>query len=439
MKQTIYILSALMLILAVSCEKGAIGTDGPGGAGDSGIRFPAGNTYDNGDDVIIICSGILPDAVFYLVRPDGSRIAVENVTVTDSGIFFTLNVTAGEYTVIVEQNGESFELGKITATVPSIDVTVNNVPSYCLPGGSISVSGTGFDETAALAIVAPDGTRTILDTETSGTGLTASVPADAPRGKLSLLIVQDNGEKTISDAFFITSVKYLVKLNIQIGSGNSAFTREFSFTRDESGHVTATVPYTMTVSDGNDAEHGEYTAYDFAATEDEEEMSYYPFLLKVSKTDGRVLSSTFETERTDPDGNTVTREEEFDWEYDSYGFLSWYVGKYTYEFVSDGENINLEDLSGNGIYAYENPGLVNNPFGVDGTLGLLAAEDADHIMSVALALGFTGRRSETLPSGRKNGSTTDPIDYTFDSEGYVTGASYGENGPMPVKVEYTYE
>ena len=88
MRKYIQILSALLVLAAVSCEKG---TDGPGGSGTGNqeIRFPSGNSYHTGEDVIIICSGISSGASFWLVSADGTQTPLEDVTVTDSGIFFT--------------------------------------------------------------------------------------------------------------------------------------------------------------------------------------------------------------------------------------------------------------------------------------------------------------------------------------------------------------
>ena len=139
MKRIPYILSVLLLTAAVSCEKQTDGT-GATGTGNPEIIFPSGNSYMAGEDVIIICDGISPDA-------SGKLIPVDNVTVTASGFFFTVTA-AGEYTIVVEQDGTSMELGKISVTVPSIDVTVNTVPRYCIPGQSFTVSGSGFDESA---------------------------------------------------------------------------------------------------------------------------------------------------------------------------------------------------------------------------------------------------------------------------------------------------
>ena len=438
MKRIPYILSVLLLTAAVSCEKQTDGT-GATGTGNPEIIFPSGNSYMAGEDVIIICDGISPDALFWLEDTSGELIPVDNVTVTASGFFFTVT-KAGEYTIVVEQDGTSMELGKISVTVPSIDVTVNTVPRYCIPGQSFTVSGSGFDESAVLAVTDSEGSRFVFDTEASDTDLTASVPDNAPRGKLNLFIVQENGEKTISTSFFVTSEKHPVRFRTAIGTGESAYIREFSFTRDDNGEVTASAPYTLTVTNGADETYGEYLIYDFAASDTEEENGYYPFTLKISSSERRVLSATFETERTDPGtGETSVQTEEFPWEYDPEGYLTWYVGGYSNELVSENGNINFEDFDGSRFYSYDDSSLINNPFGPDCTLALQAASQNDHILSVALALGFTGSRSANLPSGTVSGQVTVPISYTFDAEGYVTVASYGENSLMPVTVEFEYE
>ena len=204
--------------------------------------------------------------------------------------------------------------------------------------------------------------------------------------------------------------------------------------------MTASAPYTLTVTNGADETYGEYLIYDFAASDEEEENGYYPFTLKISSSERRVLSATFETERTDPGtGETSVQTEEFPWEYDPEGYLTWYVGGYSNELVSENGNINFEDFDGSRFYSYDDSSLINNPFGPDCTLALQAASQNDHILSVALALGFTGSRSANLPSGTVSGQVTVPISYTFDAEGYVTVASYGENSLMPVTVEFEYE
>ena len=64
MKRIPYILSVLLLTAAVSCEKQTDGT-GATGTGNPEIIFPSGNSYMAGEDVIIICDGISPDALFY--------------------------------------------------------------------------------------------------------------------------------------------------------------------------------------------------------------------------------------------------------------------------------------------------------------------------------------------------------------------------------------
>lgn len=423
MKKTFKILSVLLIGAFFSCEKDS-GENIAGGS-DSEIRFPSGTEYETGDDVFIICSGISAKASFYLTDAGGNRTLIDDVTITASGIFFTLDVPSGEYAVTVEQDGTSTELGRITVTAATISIIVNEVPDWCIPGGILTVTGADFDPSAELVLMDAANIRYTLDTDATESTLSAEVPETSPRGKLSLLIVQDNGEMTVSETFFVTTQKRLVRFVSSTGSGESAYTREFSFIRDESGNVTSTVPYTLTISQGNDATDGEYTSYDFAASETDEENGYYSFALKIG--DGKVLSSAFESGDTDPEP------QEYEWDYDASGFLTWYVGRYTYELTNSGGNINPNDL-----YVYEDDSLVNNPFAVDCTLGLQAATDADHVMVMALALGSTGEKSANLPTATyASSSTAETVTYTFDDEGYVTGASYGSI--FPISVEFTYE
>ena len=115
----------------MSCEKDRTGNADWTDETLSEIRFPSGNTFSKGEDVIIICNGLSPDDSFYLVSPGGQHTVIEEVTVTASGIFFTADVPAGNYTVVVEHGGERRELGAITVTVATINVTISHVP-FCL-------------------------------------------------------------------------------------------------------------------------------------------------------------------------------------------------------------------------------------------------------------------------------------------------------------------
>lgn len=414
-----------MLLAAVSCEKGPDSGEGPGGSG-SEIRFPSGNIFSTGDDVIIICSGVSPDAAFYLVDASGGQTLLENVTVTASGIFFTLYAPTGEYTIAVEQDGTRSELGKITVTAGSIDITVTGVPGYCLPGGSFTVEGTGFGSSAILVLADGNGQRTPLETEVSGsTTLTAAVPEDAPRGKMSLMIVQDNGEMTVSRTFFVTSKKRLSAITYNIAPGTS-YEHAYSLHpvwQQKEGTVTGFEEYTVEATTGSG---GEYTDYSFTPVSDE--YGYSDFRLRVSG--DRVVSSTFETTQ-----GGVEDYYTFGWEYDSEGYVSY--------AESNGSNgsIWLDTVDGNISLeefwidcTYGDPGLANNPFAVDFTISVIASEC--EIFRVAQVMGLTGRASANLPTSLDGKE----VSYEYDGEGYVTGASYTDPfNAYSVTIQYTYE
>ena len=428
MKKTEYIILSIILLCFMSCETDRTGNAEWTDETLSEIRFPSGNTFSKGEDVIIICNGLSPDDSFYLVSPGGQQTVIEEVTVTASGIFFTANVPAGNYTVVVEHGGERRELGAITVTVATINVTISHVPSYCLPGDAFTVSGVGFDGSAVLVLEDADGNRTPLDTESSANELSAEIPENAPRGKLNLLIVQDDGEQTISRAFFVTSRKWLTAIRYTIGAGMASYEHEYDIhvTRSDDGMVTACTEYAMTVQPGSDGELGEYTVYGFDPVSDE--YGYTDFELKVR--DSRILEAVFETAQ-----GGIEDYYGFGWEY-SDGYLSYAVGTGT-----SYSTIFLETVDGNislaEFYidcAYDDPSLANNPFAADFTLGILAADN--EILRMAQVLGLAGKASANLPSSIDGTE----VSYSCDEEGYVTRASYTDPyTSFPTIIEYTYE
>ena len=332
------LLAAVFTGLALACDKtgpegGNTGT--PDGCPVTYVRFPAQTIY-SGDRIPVIGSGFSDRADFFLVNTvSGTSIEITDVTVTASGIEMTVDAVAGEYIFVIEQDGR-WELGTITVEARPIDVTVGTFPQYCIPGESLTVTGMGFAESATLTLESPDGTRTSLRTEASESSLTAIIPDDSPKGRLKLIIVQDNGEQTVSSTFFVTTVKRLMTFRSTVGSGESTVVRELSFTRDGDGSVTGCSPFSLSVNQGSDGR----TEYNFTASADNEEEGYYSFILKVDQGRNRVVSSTFELERTDPgSGQVTTVTEEFPWDYGNTGFLSWYDGRMSNELSAvDGKN-----------------------------------------------------------------------------------------------------
>ncbi len=425
MRKYIQILSALLVLAAVSCEKG---TDGPGGSGTGNqeIRFPSGNSYHTGEDVIIICSGISSRASFWLVSADGTQTPLEDVTVTDSGIFFTPE-TAGEFTVVAEQDGERIELGRITVEWENSDIIITSVPEYCQPGESFTVTGTGFSDMIALYIE-QDGIRTALDTDISGNNtVTAAVPENSPRGKFSLIISRGSDETLISENFFITTIRKLIGIKYDIATDMSflAHSYELNASRSEDGTITAFKEYLFSTETGNDG-NGEYCTYLFEPVS--EDFGYSDFNLNVRNS--QVLSSTFETTQGGIEGYYT-----FDWSYDDEGYITYAESNGSMGSIpfglSDG-NITLEDFGV--ILSYDDNTLVNNPFAADFTISVIATEN--EILRVAQIMGLTGNVSANLPTGIDGNTVT----YEYDEEGYVVKASYIEpvNG-FSSEIEYIYE
>lgn len=410
------LMAAITVLVSGSCSKES--PAGSGGITSSGIRFPFGDTYTRGDEIVIIGSGFTGDCSFILTGESGT-IGLTNVTVTPSGVYFNADVPAGTYVVSVIRDGITTELGTITVTVAQIDVTVSEVPEYCLPGGRFTVSGIGFDGSARLVLERPEGERIELDTEASQGSLSATAPEDGWRGQLSLIIVQDNGEKTASETFFITPVKRLMSVCLSSGSGESAYTRELNVVRDESGTVTGCTEYTVSSEPGSDADYGEYTRYSFDVTPDAyDSYGYVSYRFKVGE-DNLVKSYSFQRD------NGEYRE--ISWEYSSSGYLIYY-GQGTSELYEENGNINQF-----GVYSYDNAALVNNPFAADLTLTILSSNDIQ--LLIAIICGFAGEKSSNLPTAIEGNSK---ISYTFDGDGYLTEVSYTESN-MPVSISYRYE
>ena len=64
MKKTEYIILSIILLCFMSCEKDRTGNADWTDETLSEIRFPSGNTFSKGEDVIIICNGLSPDDSF---------------------------------------------------------------------------------------------------------------------------------------------------------------------------------------------------------------------------------------------------------------------------------------------------------------------------------------------------------------------------------------
>ena len=427
MKRIPYILSVLLLTAAVSCEKQTDGT-GATGTGNPEIIFPSGNSYMAGEDVIIICDGISPDASFWLEDASGKLIPVDNVTVTASGFFFTVTA-AGEYTIVVEQDGKRIETGKISVNMTATDIIISDVPEYCIPGESFTISGTGLSGYATVYISdGHDGSKTELDFEHSGNNyITVHVPEDGPRGKFTLSIEQGGKETVISDRFFITAHKQLMGIQYDIATDMALYQHSYNLTmsRDEDGNVTGFEEYSMNSSEKSD-ETGAYTEYGFEPVSDESGYSCF----RLAERNGQVLSASFETYQGGIEGCYT-----FGWEYDTEGYLSYAISNGssgTIELsVTDG-NISLEDMWID--CSYGDPALVNNPFGADIAVSIIATES--EILRVALTMGFTGRTSVNLPTVIDGKG----ISYKFDEDGYVIEAEYTDPiSGFNSKITYKYE
>lgn len=430
-------------LVAASCSQEGSeeeNTGTPEGCPVTYVRLPASPVY-SGDRIAVIGTGFSKDAGYFLVDSGGESVRLEDVTVTASGIEIPVPVGEGEYMFVIEQDGR-WELGTLHVEVRKLDISISSCPEYCLPGGSFTVSGTGFGSAAGLILEDPDdGSRTALSVRYANGSLSATLPDDCPRGKLSLILSQDGSEEVISDRFFVTSRKWLTGISFTVGSGESASVRSLTVTRDGSGAITGCSGYTISEeasgdaggSAGGDADGTAdgaviYTFTHIPAASDED-YEFPDYIFKTDTDAGRVLSHTVMIEREDEGGQTYYEPREIEWSYDDMGYLV-YFGQGTADLECVDGNLNQS-----GVFAYEDPQLCNNPFAVDFVLSTMASSDPQ--IFLAQLYGWCGECSVNLPSGRSAGGATAEITYEFDDEGYLTLASFRE-GILPVSIKYEY-
>lgn len=411
----------------VSCEQngnenGSSGT--PDGCPVTYVRLPSRSVY-SGDRVQVIGSGFSSEAGIYLVSCSDPDVSIQatDVLVTASGIEMTVNADEGEYMLVLEQDGR-WELGIISIAVRKPDVSISGFPDYCLPGGTFTVSGTGFNSSSAISVEASgSGIRTALPSRFTSGKLTVTVPQDGPRGRLRLILSQDNTEMLLSDRFFITEKKTLTGLKYSLGGGLAGEQIwEISVTRDAAGNITGCEPYSFETEDSPDGT----VRYIFTASAEDEENGYQDFSFDIDPATREIVSVTFGNSE---DGSADT----FTWDYAD-GYLSFIVtpkNTGAMEVSQDG-NITLEDFWI--ACDYGDLTLVNNPFAADFTLCALATSDL--ILQAAMMTGCTGEASANLPES----FGSDPVTYIYDNDGYVIRAEYTDPlDSYDTVVEFTYE
>lgn len=377
-------MSVACLMMAASCEK-----DGKGDSQtpEAPVITVAEGIKTAGSDLILRADGIDADAKFYLQAGE-KRIDIE-AEVSASGATVKLPYNLGEYTLYVEQEGASYEAGKITIAVTDVVLPSDAVSS----GEEIVIKGNGFASDAVIVIGGKDAASSAVSTE-----VTLTVP-ELEAGTYTVSVKQVGTEQIFEGKIIVKAVvkKRLVRFEMtEMG--------EFAVTYN--GSEPATFDGVEIIKDGN-----VYNFADFG----------FSFIVNDNK-----------ISEIDIDGDV------YPWEYDGNGYLSLANG------IEDEYAVFVDD-NGNYIvdgFACENLNLKNNPdANVDIALLNGAFLSGDNAYIAAVMLGWTGNNSANILSGilsqdAEGNEIVIPFEYEFDEDGYVTSCTCDE---MMMQFLYTWE
>lgn len=386
MKKFFYLMSVACLMMAASCEKDG---NGDSQTPEAPVITVAEGIKTAGSDLILRADGIDADAKFYLQAGE-KRIDIE-AEVSASGATVKLPYNLGEYTLYVEQEGASYEAGKITIAVTDVVLPSDAVSS----GEEIVIKGNGFASDAVIVIGGKDAASSAVSTE-----VTITVP-ELEAGTYTVSVKQVGTEQIFEGKLNVKGdiKKRLVSVTIE-GMGGFAVTYN--------GDEPATFDGAEIIKDGNI-----YNFADFG----------FSFIVNENK-----------ISKIDLDGDV------YPWEYDENGYLVMINGQNDDYSVSVDENGNYV---GDG-FACKDLNLKNNSnANVDIALLNDALGNFDVAYIAAAMFGWTGKVSANIPSHvvmEYEPDTWEPIfasvTYEFDEDGYVTSYNCAEMG---MQFLYTWE
>lgn len=374
-------MSVACLMMAASCEKDG---NGDSQTPEVPVITVAEGIKTAGSDLILRADGIDADAKFYLQSGE-NRIDIE-AEVSASGATVKLPYNLGEYTLYVEQEGASYEAGKITIAVTDVVLPADAVSS----GEEIVIKGNGFASDAVIVIGGKDADSSAVPTE-----VTLTVP-ELEAGTYTVSVKQVGTEQSLGK--LIVAVKTVrTKIGIQMDMmGDGTLMEIYSCT---AGYNDNDEPVSLAVYNSQLEEYGNYS---YLITKKENVYTFEGDMVSWSFTieDGRVKTFTY-------DG------EDYDWVYNEDGQLT--------SFYVDAEGA-YKIAYADGNYKQSVPGneQVTKSDEIDVTLVSEKWMEIDmnsEIYYAAVLFGWAGKPSKNYPSEIEFG----PIEYTFDN-GYVTSA-----------------
>lgn len=393
MKKIFYLMSVACLMMAVSCD--------PDNGKDNTPEPPAVTVPDGvktaGSELILKAEGLAEDAEFYLESGD-SKTALEDVTVSTSGVSVRLPYTLGEYTLVVEQDDTAYELGKITVAVTDVVL-----PETAAAGDEITVAGNGFASDAVIVFGDKESATTA-----EPSGVKVAVPAEAT-GECEVKVKQAGTEQSLGK-LTVAAKKLRTKIAIQM---------------DMMGDGTFMDIYSCSAVYGDNNEPVSLAVYNFML--EEFGMSDYSYQItkkdNVYSFDGDMASWSFTIE----DGHVKTFTfdgKNYAWEYNEDGQLTSF-------YVDSEEAYKIAYENGNYKNSVSGNDLVTRNDEIDVTLvseNWMGIEMNSEIYYAAVLFGWAGKPSKNYPAEIEGGT----IKYTSDN-GYVTSA---ENEMFSIICEY---
>ena len=415
MKKFFYLMiSVAVAMAAASCEKEKSGNDSTGQAVAGTVPASAVAGTD-----VTVGGSFLEGDKFYMLKEKDSQTGRVDLTVNkilESGAIVKLSYHTGKYFMYVDRDANASLLGEI-----KVEITGLSVPESAVAGEKISISGNGFNPEGKLFAKPASGDDIDLKSSYADGTVTATLPEDMAAGTYSLYYQQEpDCNYTLTEAFVVSEPKPVVK-GKKLASFGIPDMGTYSLTYTEDGEL-ATFDGSPVTIDG----------------------SKYSFKASSTDMDGYEVEATYTYELEDGKVKTITAQGNYLDNGDPY------EATLAIDYDKDGH---MTDFAGlpmpweNGNYLgetliYGDSPVQNNP---------LAKYDAGILSEAilmlpgdivpAMLMGLCGTPSKDLPSQLVAGQNEDgslireDIQYTFDSDGYLTSMSLGSMGLV---LEFTY-
>lgn len=396
-----------------------------------------------GGEVILQWNGFTDDASVILRSDSGADESAELQVITDSGLIFNVpwSLVPGIYKVVLIQEGEHV-LGEIEILAPEMPVSSVSVPSSCLAGESVLISGTGFDASSSILLVGEDGTEYMPDCVYGPGGISIIIPSDMSEGGYDVVLVQDGYEWPLDETIYVTApTKELASVSYQ-GPYMGSVQIRYTWSVIDGDPLKIVLSEALVNADGTEDEgsYDEYVAVSgsgFELTVDGFESTNDLSMTYHLDDDGRVISSDVLVY-----GNSQPTD--FTWTYGPDGALEeiTYIsrnGLMSFRALSyqDGNLVRFR----NTLFEYADPSLMNDPNAPDVVWGYMAVmEKFDPFVYFPYLLGWYDVRSSALPTAMTiasgQGTVTLPIEYVFDEDGYVIEMKWSDGGANKVMFSY---